>query len=306
MNPLRKRMVEEMQMRRFSDRTQGTYVHWVKQLTIWSGKPPDLVTEEEMRDFFLYLTNERKLSRSSVNQALCGLKFFTEKVLRKEWKYYNIPYARKEKKLPVVLSQEEVWLVLSHVQRERYRVCLSLLYSCGLRLKEGVNLQVCDIDNGRMMVHVRNGKGAKDRYVPLPEATLFLLRDYWSSHRHPTLLFPGTPSAGRSWSKVRQPVDVSMVQRVMRQAVVASGIDKKATPHTLRHSWATHLLEAGVNLRLIQQWLGHKSLSTTANYMHLTRAAETVAGEMINRLMAPLAEDRDDSEESKPSTNELW
>jgi integrase/recombinase XerD len=306
MNPLRVRMVEEMQLRRLAERTQETYVHWVKGLAVWAQKSPDEVTEAEMRGFFLHLSNERKLSRSSVNQALCGLKFFTEQVLKREWKYYNLSFVRKEKKVPVVLSQAEVHEVLSQVRQERYRVCLSLLYACGLRLKEGISLQVRDIDSGRMMVHVRGGKGAKERYVPLPEALLPMLRRYWSSHRHATLLFPGTPPSGLPRRQMQQTVDESSVQKAMRQAVIASGINKQATPHTLRHSWATHLLEAGVNLRLIQQWLGHASLTTTAQYTHLTRAAETVAGETINRLMAPLGASPSAVEERKATAADVW
>jgi site-specific recombinase XerD len=299
-------MIEEMQLRRLSERTQETYVYWVKQVTQWAGKPPDLVTEEEMRDFFLHLTNEKQLSRSSVNQALCSLKFFTEQVLGREWTHYNIPLARQEKKLPVVLSQEEVLLILAQVRRESHRACLSLLYACGLRLKEGVTMQVGDIDSGRMMVHVRHGKGAKDRYVPLAASTLTLLRTYWVTHRHPLWLFPARPAHGQRWADVTRPIHESCVQKAMRQAVITSGIRKKATPHTLRHSWATHLLEAGVNLRLIQQWLGHSSLSTTLKYTHLTQAAETVAGAAINRLMAPLAEKPSVGEEYAPPPADLW
>lgn len=306
MNPLRERMYEEMQLRRLAQRTQETYVYWVKELAVWAKKSPDEVTEEEMRAFFLHLTNERGLSRSSVNQAVCGLKFFSEQVLHREWHTYHIPFARKAKTLPVVLSQAEVHLVLSHVGQERYRVCLSLLYSCGLRLSEGISLQVRDIDSGRMMVHVRSSKGAKDRYVPLPESTLPLLRGYWKTHRHPVWLFPALPARGQSWSSVAQAQDESGVQKAMKKAVAASGINKPATPHTLRHSWATHLLEAGVNLRLIQQWLGHSSLTTTAQYTHLTRAAETVAGETINRLMASLGESPNGSEDHKTTPADLW
>jgi site-specific recombinase XerD len=170
-----------------------------------------------------------------------------------------------------------------------HRVCLSTIYACGLRLGEGVGLTVAALDSHQMLVHVKGGKGAKDRYVPLPQATLTLLRQHWTTHRHPQLLFPGRPKAGQMWATVAKPLDESSVQKAMRHAVVASGLQKAATPHTLRHSWATHLLEAGINLRLIQQWLGHDSLATTARYTHLTRNAETVAGETINRLMAPLA-----------------
>ena len=288
MSRLRNRMIEEMQLHQLGESTQKSYIHAVKQLTIWAGKSPDEVTIEEMRNYFLYLINERELSQSSVMQAICGLKFFAEKVLKQEWVHYGIPFVRKEKKLPVVLSREEVYLLLSHVQREPHRVCLSLLYACGLRLKEGVGLKVKDIDSRRMMIHIRQGKGKKDRYVPLPEATLEMLQSFWKSHRHPVLLFPGPLPAGAEWSAVMQPMHESTVQKAMKHAIRRSGIKKDATPHTLRHSWATHLLEAGVNIRLIQKWLGHNQLSTTMMYTHLTRAAETVAGEAINRLMAPL------------------
>jgi site-specific recombinase XerD len=259
-----------------------------------------------MRNFFLYLTNEKQLSRSSVNQALCSLKFFTEQVLDREWEHYHIPFARKEKKLPVVLSQEEVHRILAQVRREPHRTCLSLLYGCGLRLKEGVTMQVGDIDSSRMMVHVRRGKGAKDRYVPLAESTLTQLRTFWATHRHPIWLFPAPPVRDQRWADVTRPIHESTVQKAMRQAVRSSGVHKKATPHTLRHSWATHLLEVGVNLRLIQQWLGHSSLSTTLKYTHLTRAAETVAGEAINRLMAPLAEMPHEDEAHIPPPADLW
>jgi len=165
---------------------------------------------------------------------------------------------------------------------------ISTVYSCGLRLQEGLNLTVADIDSGRKLIAIRQSKGAKDRDVPLPQATLELLRHYWQQHRHPTLLFPGQPEPRQSWAMVQKPMDASGVQKAMKQAVQACGIQKAATVHTLRHSWATHLLESGVNLRLIQQWLGHHSLSTTAQYTHLTRNAETVAGELIDQRMSPL------------------
>lgn len=289
MSALRQRMIEEMQMKRFALRTQESYLEAVTKLVRYVGKAPDQISAEEMRDYFLYLTNEKQLARSSVMQAICGLKFFYEQVLKRDWEVYEIQWPRREKKLPVVLSVEEVHRVLNGVQQPTYRVCLSTIYSCGLRLGEGVHLTVKAIDSSRMLVHVQGGKGAKDRYVPLPQATLTLLRQHWTTHRHPKWLFPGTPKSGQAWTSVEKPFDESSVQKAMRRAVEASGIQKEATIHTLRHSWATHLLEAGINLRLIQQWLGHGSLSTTAIYTHLTRNAETLAGETIDRLMAPLA-----------------
>ena len=284
MNPLRKRMEEEMQLRRLARSTQRTYLHAVKQLSVWARKSPQDVTSAEIRSYFLYLTNERRLSSSSINQAICGLKFFYENVLKQAWSIYDIAWPRQEKKLPVVLSRSEVVAVLSCVRNEGYRVCLSTLYGCGLRLNEGLHLEVRDIDSSRMMLHVRAGKGKKDRYVPLSEKTLSMLRTFWHSHRHPTLLFPARPAFGEPWYTVTKPIHESNIQKAMKRAVEESGIGKPATCHTLRHSWATHLLESGVNIRLLQKWLGHNCLSTTSRYMHCTREAETVACEAIERL----------------------
>jgi site-specific recombinase XerD len=167
-------------------------------------------------------------------------------------------------------------------------VCLTTIYSCGLRLREGVYLQVADIDSDRMMLHIRQGKGNKDRYVPLPAGTLQLLRDHWCTHHHPVLLFPAPTRAGVPMSSATQPMDESGVQRAFKAALQESGVQKDASVHTLRHSYATHLLEAGVNLRLIQAYLGHSSFQTTTRYTHLTREVETIATDAINQVMQPL------------------
>lgn len=287
MTQLRQRMIEEMQVRRYATKTQEAYVHWVSALAKYYHKSPDQIEQEEVRRWFVYLTNERKLSRSSVTTALSALKFFYESVLHREWSEFNLVRPRPEKKLPVVLSVTEVQRLLGCVEMPRYRVCLSVLYSCGLRLQEGTHLRVSQIDSQRMVLHIQGGKGNKDRYVPLPQATLELLRSYWSMHHHPVWLFPATIPQG--WTPPQsQPMDGSGVQKAFKAALCDSGIQKAATPHTLRHSYATHLLEAGVNLRLIQSYLGHESLSTTAIYTHLTRTAERVASETIDRLMARL------------------
>lgn len=306
MSQLRQRMVEEMQMRRLAKRTQQSYVQAVKKLVQYVGKAPDQISTEEMRSYFLYLTNEKGLAFSSVMQALSGLKFFYEEVLRRDWEEFAIQWPRKAHKLPVVLSMDEVHQILACVDKPVYRVYLSTVYSSGLRLGEGLRLTVDDIDSSRMVLCVRQGKGAKDRYVPLPQPTLVLLRQHWATHRHPYLLFPGTPKTGQSWTAVKQPLDESSVQKAMRAAVEASGIRKHATIHTLRHSWATHLLEAGINLRMLQQWLGHESLSTTAFYTHLTRHGETIASETINRLMTPLTSVVERNQAVPTESGEAW
>jgi integrase/recombinase XerD len=193
-----------------------------------------------------------------------------------------------EKKLPVILSFAEVRQLLSLVRLPRYRVCLTTIYSCGLRLQEGTHLQVADIDSARLMIHVRHGKGAKDRYVPLPQRTLQLLRQYWQQHHNPLLLFPAAGRNHIDLAKATEPMSRSSVQDAFHAARQESGNNKRASVHTLRHSWATHLLEAGVNLRLIQQWLGHSSPATTSIYTHLTVKAEQLGAVTINQLMSDL------------------
>jgi site-specific recombinase XerD len=282
MTPLRQKMIEDMQLRGLSARTQDSYVRVVRQLAEYYHKSPDQVREEELRQYFLYLKNEKQVSRSTCTQALCGLKFFYQQTLQREWTILEFIRPVQEHKLPVILSVGEVRAVLSRVRQPHYRVCLSTIYGCGLRLLEGVRLQVGDIDSGRMMLHVRGGKGNKDRYVPLPERTLVQLRRQWGRHRHGVWLFPGQGlSVGGS-------MDKSGVQRAFRAALGESGINKGASVHTLRHSYATHLLEAGVNLRQIQSYLGHDSLATTALYTHLTPAGASNAVAVINELMAEL------------------
>lgn len=288
MTPLRQKMIEDMQLRGLADKTQDAYLRAVRQLAEYYGKSPDQVSDEELRQYFLYLRNEKKAARSTCLIAVNGLRFFYRYTLQRAWPASVFIRLPKEKKLPVVLSRDEVYRILGCLQKPHYRACLSTIYSCGLRLQEGVRLQVADIDSGRMMVHVRQGKGGRDRYVPLPERTLELLRPFWVSHRHPVWLFPAPVPWGLSVSQSTKPMEVSGVQRAFRAAVSDSGIQKRATVHTLRHSWATHLLEAGVNLRLIQRYLGHNSLRSTARYTHLTRSAEALATETINRLMAAL------------------
>jgi site-specific recombinase XerD len=202
--------------------------------------------------------------------------------LQREWAILDFIRSPRVQKLPVILSVAEVRAILSRVRQPHYRVCLSTIYACGLRLLEGVRLQVADIDSGRMLLHVRGGKGNQDRYVPLPEASLCQLRQQWGCHCPPVWLFPG-----RGLS-VAGPMDESGGQRAFRAALTESGLNKVASVHTLRHSYATHLLEAGVNLRQIQRYRGHDSLATTAIYTHLTQAGAAKAVVVINQVMADL------------------
>ena len=285
MTELRMRMIECLQLRGLSERTQEAYTRAVRQLAEHYHKSPDLITEEELRQYFLYIINVKHYSRNTTTIALCGIRFFFEQTLNRNWTLFGIVRPAPEHKLPVVLSLEEVREILNRVRLLRYRVCLSTIYACGLRLQEGIRLAVPDIDSARMMIHVRHGKGNKDRYVPLPQRTLELLRDYWSTHRHPVLIFPAEGRDHINLSKATEPMSKSSVQDAFRAALKQSGINKLASVHTLRHSWATHLLEAGVNLRLIQEYLGHSSPATTSVYTHLTVKSEQLGAEAINRVI---------------------
>ena len=285
MTELRKRIIECLHLRGLSERTQEAYTRAVRQLAEHYHKSPDLITEEELRQYFLHLINVKHYSRNTTTIALCGIRFFFEQTLNRNWTIFNLVRPAPEHKLPVILSLEEVREILNRVRLLRYRVCLSTIYSCGLRLQEGIRLAVPDIDSARMMIHIRHGKGNKDRYVPLPQRTLKLLRDYWVTHRHPALIFPAEGRAHLALSQATEPMSKSSVQDAFRAALKQSGINKLASVHTLRHSWATHLLEAGVNLRLIQEYLGHSSPATTSVYTHLTVKSEQLGAEAINRVI---------------------
>jgi site-specific recombinase XerD len=286
--PLRQKMIEDMQLHGFAARTQEAYLLAVSQLARHYHKSPDQIDEEELRQYFLFLKNEKHAARNTCTIALCGIKFFFERTLDRQWKTLDFLRPPKEKKLPVVLSQQEVARLLSCIHIQEYRVCLTLIYSCGLRLLEGVRLQVKDIDGNRKMLHICLAKGGKDRYVPLPDASLEMLRRYWQTHRNPIWMFPALRGDGSRMAEARGPMCETSVQRALRAAWIESGIHKKASVHTLRHSYATHLLEAGVNLRIIQTYLGHASPTTTAIYTHLTSITEVQASNTINEMVANL------------------
>ena len=281
MTALRQKMIEDMQLHGFAERTQEAYLSAVRQLAKHYQKPPDQIDEEELRGYFLFLKNEKHAARNTCTVALCGIKFFFQHTLGREWKTFDFLRPPREKKLPVVLSVGEISRILKRVRLYHYRVCLSTIYACGLRLLEGVHLKVSDIDGQRKMLHIHQAKGNKDRYVPLPEACLTMLRHHWRIHRNQVWLFP-------SQRENTKPMHESGLQRAFRAAVRESGIHKKATVHTLRHSYATHLLEAGVNLRIIQSYLGHASPATTAIYTHLTQISDEQTARTINQALVGL------------------
>jgi len=286
MTPLRERMIEDMQLAGYSARTQEAYVGAVRQVFAHFQCTPAQLTEEQLREYFLYLANDRKVSRPTATIALCGVKFFFERTLKRDWTVLGLIRPRREKKLPVVLSREEVRRILDQVHTPVYRICLTTIYSCGLRLREGSQLQVPDIDSSRMFLHI-HGKGGKDRYVPLPDRTLELLREIWKTHRSKLWLFPATTRGMKPGVGIH-PLTDSSLQKAFKRALDRTGISKRAHIHSLRHSYATHLLEMGVNLRLIQENLGHGSARTTQIYTHLTKEARDAVTHPLNELMKDL------------------
>jgi integrase/recombinase XerD len=290
MTALRERMIEDLQLHGLSKQTEELYVQAVRHLAEYYRKPPDQITEEELRQYFLYLTKVKQVAPSTLRINLCGIKFFYERTLHKQWITLELVRALKQKKLPLVLTIDEVHRILKCVHHLRLRVCLSTIYACGLRVREGVSLQVKDIDAERGVIHIRNGKGGKDRYVPLPEPILKMLRHYWVTHRHPVWLFPSYVREGHRLEVAVQPISIRAVQRAFEKALWESGVQKAATVHTLRHSWATHLLEAGVSLRVIQAYLGHASPNSTAIYTHLTPKTTEQAAQAIQQVLEGLWE----------------
>lgn len=286
--PLRERMRTDLKLAGYSERTQEAYIRAVRQLAEHYHKSPDQLEDDHIRDYFLHLKEERKFARGSMSIAFSGIRFFFTKTAPKDLPSLRLIRVPHEKTIPVVLTKSEVRTLLSCVRLLRYRAVLTTIYSCGLRLQEGTHLQVSDVDSQRMILHIHLGKGAKDRYVPLPQATLFLLREFWRTHRNRTWLFPAPGRSGVSMPTAQQPMPISSVQMAFKQALRQSKISKPAHVHTLRHSFATHLLEEQVPLQVIQMCLGHADIRTTTIYTHLSPEVRKTADEAINRVMDQL------------------
>ena len=279
------RMREDLILRGMSERTQESYLRAVRKLEQFTDKNAHKVTEEELRKYFIEILEVKKFSVAAFKIAFYGIRFYYTATLQRKWPLFDQVKPKDEKKLPVVLSTEEVKRLLAAVRLYRFYAFLSTVYSCGLRLQEALNLQVGDISKDRMVIHIRNGKGARDRYVPLPHATLAILRKYWVTHKNKTLLFPALGRTGKGDSTTTEHMARTSVQRTMKLALADAGIVKRAHIHTLRHSYATHLLEEGVSLKLIQQYLGHALIQTTLIYVHLTKKCHDQAYTKIDQLM---------------------
>jgi len=286
MNEYYQQSIRALQLAGKSDRTQECYTRAVRMVADFYGKSPDQIAEPELEEYFLHRRNTDKWSAATLRIAYSGIKFFFINVLKRDWHLFTYLKAKREKRLPCILGKEEVFRILDHITTFHNYVFLSTVYACGFRISEALALQVSDIDGKRMQIHVHRGKGAKDRYVPLPDDTYQLLRRYWATHRNPTLIFPALGRGANKGPTAQTPMAIDSVQGAFRKAKFAAGITKRrVSVHTLRHCYATHLLEAGVNPRIIQRYLGHSNLETTMVYFHLTQKGTEDALKIINSTM---------------------
>ena len=279
------RSMRALQLAGMSEPTQKGYTRSVRMLVDFYKKTPDQVSEQELQDYFLHRKNVDKWSPATLRICYSGIKFFFINVLKRDWHTLELIHAKREQRLPTVLSLKQVWTILNTVNTPQNKAYLTTVYTCGLRLHEALYLQVNDIDSQRMRIHVHRGKGAKDRYVPLPQTTLQIMRDYWKKHRNPLWIFPRLGRSGKQGPTAQKPMAKASVQGALRRVLKQLKIKKRVSIHTLRHSYATHLLEAGVNIRRIQQYLGHSSLNSTMVYLHLTTQGHENAYGIINGLM---------------------
>ena len=259
--PLRQRMLEDMRIRNLARCTQEQYIISVAAFAKYFGKSPDLLDPEDIRAWQLYLLEGKRLAPSSLNVYVAALRFLYNVTLKRDWDLQVIPYARRPKKLPIVLSREEMAKVIGTVRNLKYRTVLMTIYGAGLRVSEAVRLKLSDIDSQRMAIRVEQGKGQKDRYVMLSPRLLEQLRCYWRDWKPTPWLFMD--------QRRQRHLPISTVAAVCQQARRDAGIEKPFTPHSARHAFATHLLEAGCDLRTIQVMMGHRSLATTAIYLRV-------------------------------------
>lgn len=282
MTLLRKRMIEEMDLRNFSPHTHTAYLAAVANFAKFLGRSPDLGDRQDARRYLVHLVQDQKVAPSTYNVHLCALRFFFQEVLKQDMFLAGIRCPRESKKLPVVLSFHEIQQVLSATDNLKHRTVLTTLYATGLRVSEVVALRIQDIDSQRMVIHVRQGKGKKDRYVPLSAALLELLRDYWRSFRPADCLFPARLT--------QRPIQPNVINWLCQRIRWKLQLKKPLGPHVIRHTYATHLLEAGTDLRTIQLLLGHRNLKTTAVYTHVSAARLESTPSPLDLLQAALGE----------------
>jgi integrase/recombinase XerD len=275
-SPLRQRMIEDMQVRNLAPATQRNYIHYAVEFAKYFNRSPELLDAEAIHQYSLHLLQERKFSPESVNQCISALKFLYLTTLEMPWTDEYFPRAKRASKLPVVLSHEELLLFFDHIPGLKNRAALMTCYGAGLRISEAVALKVGDIDSKRMLIRVEQGKGGKDRYAMLSPRLVDVLRRYWRAVRPQDYLFP-------SWKQDRH-MSTTSLQLACREAAARSGLRKRVTVHTLRHSLATHLLENGTDLRIIQVLLGHSQIDTTARYTRVSPQLVAATVSPLDRL----------------------
>jgi len=281
-------MSRDLQLLGRAKRTHDGYLREIRKLACHFNTPPDQLSEQQVADYLLYLINEKQFAPGSLKVTYSALKFFFRITCKRDWQVLKKIKVPKQKTLPTVLTIAEVHRLIAATDRHHNAALLWTLYSLALRLEEGLNLQIGDIDSARMTVHIHRGKGAKDRLLPLPESTLQVLRNYWKQHRNAKLIFPANGRNRKQAAKSTTPIGPSSIQNCVKRAVKASSIGKPVSPHTLRHSMATHLFEAKASLGWIQKFLGHSNLQTTLMYLHLTDDASVDGrkqlGEVANNI----------------------
>ncbi len=266
MTHLRTMMLEELERRNFAQTTKECYIRAVEDFARYFMRPPDQLGPEHIRQFQAHLFTMKRMAPNTVNQRLAALRFFFVKTLHRTWNASETPYPKKVTRLPIILSQEEVAHLIDSADTPFHRVVLMTLYGTGARRAELAHLKVTDIDSKRMIVRIRGGKGHKDREVMLSERLLEALRDHWRRYKPKEWLFPGG-----CWHTSSKPITVKAVYHACQQAAKRAGLEKKVHPHLLRHCFATHLLEAGADLRTIQMLLGHRDLEETTIYLHISK-----------------------------------
>ena len=284
-----KQFTDKLELSGMSPQTQKTYAREIRLLKDYCSKDPSEITEQDVQDYLLYRKNASKWAPSTLNVALCGIRYYYQLIHKVNWEIFKIAKFKRGIQLPSVLTREEVDKLLKCVTPFSNYVYLVLVYSCGLRLNEALNIEVSDIDRKRKVIHIHRGKGAKDRYVPLPHDTLKLLGQYWLTHKNKKLMFPRLQNKNGKPVKehAQETIKMSAPQTAMKKALKRANINKKGVSvHTLRHCYATHLLESGVNLRYIQIYLGHSTIVSTLVYLHLTAAGNSDAYGIIDNLMS--------------------
>lgn len=277
---LAKRMIQDMNLSGLSPKTQASYLNAVNRLINHYQKFPKRLSSEDLRRYFVRLMERKEVVPSTMAVYRAGIRFFVERTLGKSWPALDLFRFRRPRQLPDILTVQEVKTILDAVRVKRNQLCLKIIYACGLRLAEAVSLTVSDIDGARHLLKVCGGKGRKDRYVPIPEALIEELRDYWRTHRPISFLFFGVHKSKR----IRR----ATIQKTFKLVLKEVGITKKVSVHTLRHSYATHLLDGGVGIRTIQEILGHSSLQTTAIYTHLSEKTKSTALPVVDNLVNSL------------------